>query len=343
MKITGGKIDGFVKQPDTSLRAVLIYGPDQGLVRERADLISKTIVDIPDDPFRVTELTGDDLTGDPARLMDEALSMSMIGGDKIIRLRDFKDTLTKIITPVLDYPSSTNLIIAEADALTPRSSLRKLFEASKTGAIIACYGDEARDLPKVINESLQAQGLTASRDAMAYLVSNLGGDRRVTRNELEKLCLYVASEEPPLTEIHLAQARAVIGDNTELALDNVIYAACGGNSAAIEKSLLRAFEEGLNSIAILRSILRHMQRLQIALAAQSQLGGADKAMASLRPPVNFKQKDAFKRLMSLWSQSKITQAMEALVEAEINCKSTGMPAELICSRVMMRIGQLARR
>ncbi|MCC6467418.1 MAG: DNA polymerase III subunit delta, partial [Alphaproteobacteria bacterium] len=35
MKIQPGKVETFLAKPDAAVRAVLLYGPDAGLVRER--------------------------------------------------------------------------------------------------------------------------------------------------------------------------------------------------------------------------------------------------------------------------------------------------------------------
>ncbi len=56
MKLSGARIDGFIRQPDPAARAILVYGPNAGLVRERADALARHVVDRLDDPFRVTEL-----------------------------------------------------------------------------------------------------------------------------------------------------------------------------------------------------------------------------------------------------------------------------------------------
>ena len=87
MKIAAGQIDGFLHRPDPQIRAVLLYGPDAGLVRERADTLAKTICPELHDPFRVAELTGAVLAADPARLVDEAAQISLMGGRRVVRLR----------------------------------------------------------------------------------------------------------------------------------------------------------------------------------------------------------------------------------------------------------------
>ena len=43
MKLSAGQIDGFLHRPDPQIRAVLLFGPDAGLVRERADTLARAI------------------------------------------------------------------------------------------------------------------------------------------------------------------------------------------------------------------------------------------------------------------------------------------------------------
>ena len=65
-------VDAFVARPDAARPVVLIYGPDSGLVSERAQAIVRASVDNPDDPFSLVRIEGDDLSGNPLRLVEEA-------------------------------------------------------------------------------------------------------------------------------------------------------------------------------------------------------------------------------------------------------------------------------
>jgi len=42
MKLAAGRVEGFLRRPDPEIRAVLLYGPDAGLVRERAEALLTT-------------------------------------------------------------------------------------------------------------------------------------------------------------------------------------------------------------------------------------------------------------------------------------------------------------
>ena len=61
MKIPAARVDRFVRDPDPRVGLVLVYGPDAGLVRERAERLTRAIVDDPGDPFRLVRLTAADI------------------------------------------------------------------------------------------------------------------------------------------------------------------------------------------------------------------------------------------------------------------------------------------
>ncbi|MFR1031393.1 MAG: hypothetical protein ACLSE6_02210 [Alphaproteobacteria bacterium] len=59
------QIDKFLKRPDNSLRAVLVYGSNEGLMAEQVKNFTKAICDDVNDPFRVAYLNGADVNADP--------------------------------------------------------------------------------------------------------------------------------------------------------------------------------------------------------------------------------------------------------------------------------------
>ena len=130
MKPRTGDIDRFVANPDPAAQVILIFGPDQGLVRERANRLAKTVLDDLSDPFRMTDLSDTDLKQDPARLADEAAAISMMGGRRVVRVRHAGDSLSKTVKSFLENPAGDALILLEGGELTPRSSLRKILEAA---------------------------------------------------------------------------------------------------------------------------------------------------------------------------------------------------------------------
>lgn len=337
MKVSGKRIAAFVRQPETDI--VLVYGPDDGLVRERADALVAGAVDDLTDAFRLAVLDASAVAADPARLVDEAAAMSLSGGRRAVRLRGAGDGVTGACESLLSVPHGDTLIVVEAGDLGPRSSLRRLFEGAENAAAVPCYGDDRDGVRRLITESLAADGLTPSAEALEYLVDSLGADRAVTRGELAKLSLYMGSAGP----LSLEDAKSSIGDSGATSLDELVLAVGGGDLSGLERALERVFSEGASPIAILRAVIRHFQRLHLAAGHLGAGKSPDQAMAALKPPVFFKARDAFRAQLRRWPIERLARALDMLTEAELDCKSSGPPPTAVCGRALLRIAQAARR
>src|SRR5687768_10540654 len=159
MKIAPKAAEAFLAKPDKGFHAALLYGPDAGLVRERAKRITATLLAGNDDPFAFLEMTEASILADSARLADELSAISMLGGKRIIMIRDGGDKLTKILESAAAYFNDDVFLIVISDELSGRSSLRGWFEKERQCAAIACYRDEARDVQEVIRKTLTAAGV----------------------------------------------------------------------------------------------------------------------------------------------------------------------------------------
>jgi len=336
MKVSASRADAFVASPPESIRGLLIYGPDLGLVRERAEIATKAIAGDLGDPFNVVEFTPGALRDEPSRLTDEACALSMAGGRRVVRLREATDSVTSAAMQALDSEGGA-LIIIEAGDLPPRSKIRSLFEKADDAAAIPCYADEGTSLEGLIRKVLADAGLKPGPGVTSWVASNLGSDRMVTRMELEKLVLYAAGQ----VEVTLEDAQAVIGDAAAVTLDDVVFAATGGNLHALTAALARARFEGITAVSILRAASRHLARLEEAVSATVAGETPDQAMKNLRPPVFFKQKTGFLNQMQRWRPRKLSRARLELIQAEIDCKSSGTPDHARCERALMRLAAMA--
>lgn len=339
MKIQASRIDRFVANPGDNVRAVLVYGPDAGLVRERSDLLMRSAVADLSDPFLVSELNADAVVKDPALLADEAAAMALTGGRRAVRVRDCTDSVAEAAKSMLVGPASDSIVVLQAGELGPRSKLRQLFEGHDQTAAIPCYADDIRDLDRVVAETLAAENLAVSPEASAFLVANLGSDRALTRSELQKLALYAQGAE----RVELDDAIAVVGDSAALSLDDLCFAALDGDMTGVDRALSRSLQEGQSEVAILRAISRHLMRLQITVARVNRGEAPDRAVKALRPPVFFKRETQFKRQMQAWPAARIDRAIDLVLQAEISCKSTGIPAGAVCGRTLLQIAALGRQ
>jgi DNA polymerase III subunit delta len=338
VRLAPARIAAFLKRPDPEIRAVLLYGPDEGLVRERAEAVARSICPDLKDPFRVADLMASVLAGDPARLSDEAAQLSLTGGRRVVRVRGAGDALTKLFAGFLESTPGEAFIVVEAGELPSRSALRRAFEAARSAVAIGCYPDTPRELAAVIRETLAANRVTASRDAGQFLVEHLGGDRLLTRSELEKLALYAGEGG----RVELADARLSVSDTAAIELDDAVMAAAEGDPVRVERVLGRVFQQGESAVSIIRALLRHLHRLHVLTAQLADAAKIDEVLRAARPPIFFKQEDSFRRQLGLWTEARLRPQLDRIAKAELNMKTTGFPAETICRKAMLAVALAAR-
>lgn len=329
----------FAQRPPSHIAAALVFGPDQGLVRERAEALAKSIVPDLNDPFRVAELDESTLGADPARLWDEAAAISMLGGRRVVRVRNAGNGAAKLFERFLDAPTGDALIVVEGGDLAKGSSLRRIFEEAENAAAMACYGDSARDLGDVVRNALKADGLSIEPDALGMAVSRLGSDRGITRRELEKLALYATGDKTVTT----AHVLAVMGNESELRMDEACDSVGEGDFARLDQALSRLWEAGMSPVAVLRLTLGHFQRLLQVRGEADSGGDVGSAVRKLRPPVHFSRARSFEAQASRWARSKLEEALTLIYEAEVLTKTTAVPAEAAAGRALLSVAALARR
>ncbi|MGI4977783.1 MAG: DNA polymerase III subunit delta [Janthinobacterium lividum] len=332
MKLDARRIPAFLRDPGTT-RVVLLHGEDAGLVHERADALTRAVAATLDDPFRVATLERDA----HARLPEESGALSLIGGRRVVRVRDCTEATLAPLRRALDIRGDT-LLVLEAPALG-RGKLRTFVETLDSGAAIACYPEEGRALESSIRALLAERDVSADPAALEWLAAHLGADRGATRAEVEKLSLYVG----PGGTVDLDAAEACVGDAAALSLDEALFAATSGDLAALDRALERALAEGANAIAVIRPALSHLQRLHQARLLMASGASAADAMRAARPPVFFRRTAEFARTLSLWSAPALLRAIEEARAVEAACKATGARQELLCRRFLSVIARQAAR
>lgn len=339
-KLTGAALDRWVASPDKNHRAVLFYGPNEGLVRERArSVVTHFSGGKLDDPFSVTVCDQAARSANPAMLSDEVFSFSMFGGDKVVWVREAADALTDTLAAVLSADKAGNFVVVEAGDLTPRSKLRVLFEKSDEAVAAGCYLDDERGIAQLAGSKFRAAGIRIDRDALELLVSRLGQDRLANIAEIDKLCL-LAGDGGELSAETIVTA---IGDGMGDMLDECIFSLFDGRRAEADRLVARVFDDGVAPPQLARRLLSHVDRLITVRVRVDGGEPAKAAMGRLQPRVFFKFEGRFMQQISNWSMADLLRVQDALVRLEIECKSTGLPHAALCQRMALSVSGAAGR
>lgn len=343
MDIKGRQVEAFLKRPPAALRLVFFYGPDLGLVRERADAIARTVVDDLSDPFRVADISSGEIKSDPARLGDEAAAISMMGGRRVVRIRDADHALAKIVETFIADPPGDALVVVEGGDIGKGALSRAVEGAKENAASIACYPDEGEDLSALIVGTLKGDGLTVAADALSDLTARLGDDRRMTRTELGKLALYMGPDGARKGQVTRDDVEAALGVEAEADLSEIADACGGGDLDALDDAFARALAGGETAPGILRMVMMHMQRLHLAAALVDEGLEPERALDKAFPRLLWKRKGAIQRQIRAWRPDTAMRAIEQLAEAEILTRRTEIPADAVTGRALLLIAAQARR
>ncbi len=334
------EIEPFLAKPDFSYPVLMLYGPDAGLVSERADdLAKKTGIDLKD-PFNLIQLSADDAASDTTKIADEAHTIAMFGGKRLIRISGHtRRDLVRSLKPVLEVPPEDAIIIVEAGDLTKSSSLRQNLEKHKKALCIPCYQDNTAALEKLIDDEIVTNGISIDRETRTELRSLLGNNRMLSRNELQKLALYCGDRK----SLTIDDIRAVVGDGSNLVLNELIDSVATGNSGLLQELLPKVVEAGNAPDIILLATLKHFQQLQrMRYQMESKRQGAASFVAGVRPRIHFLRKDQITRALSTWPVSNLAKALARLDKTMLYCRQNASAAASIASTTLLALSLEAR-
>ncbi len=335
MKLSASQITGFLARPPAEVRVFLFFGPDSGLAHERAAALISKILPDRNDPFALTSFSGAALGSDEARLCDEAASISLGGGRRLIHLHQAVEANAKPLAAFLQNPPpGDSVIVIEAGDLEKRSKLRSLCEgASPLAAGIPCYLEDSATRQRAIGEMLTAEKLRASRDVLRFLDETLPPDRMALRGEIEKLALYAQGQ----SEVTLEDASAVIANAGGAELSDWVQAVAGGETQKAQRLQDHLFAEQASPVMLLRVLQRHFLRLRLAKSFMDQGENASVALKKLSPPVFWKEEEPMRSQLMRWSAERLDARLAQFLEAEAAVKRTGTPDVALCSQLFLSI------
>ncbi len=326
---------GFIKTPDPKCVAVLVFGTDVGLVSERASAVAKAVA--ARDQGEIIRIEEIDLETDPDRLAVELQTMPMFGGRQVVRTTAGRKINAAMLKPLLEGGTLAGTLVVEAGNLRADEGLRSLFEKSATAAAIACYPDEARELDAVVREVLGAAKLDISPEAKELLLTRLGADRALSRNEIEKLALYARGK----ARIEIDDVDAIVGDAAELAVDRVVMAAFGGRLGQALEELDRAQASGESVQTVVLAMERYLHRLHRVRQAMDSGRGLEDALRGTRPPLHFKARPAFEGHLRTWRATRLDAAQRLVAATVKETRLSGHLETPLAERLIMNIARLS--
>jgi DNA polymerase-3 subunit delta len=338
MKANKAQLDKALKDP-AGTRFFLFYGPDEAGSRALAKTIAAAM---PADAERI-DLSGSDLKGDPARLADEAASISMFGGARYVIVDTAGDEATAAVEALASATTAGNPVALVAGALRPTSKLLKLALADKNAVAFVSYPLDARDGSRLTMDLGREVGLSIRQDVARRICESAASNRALIALELQKFALFLdAAPERPRSLDH-DTIDAVGAANDEGDPGKLVEAVAGGKGALLQTELDRLAAEGTSGIPLIRALLRRLTLLARLRGEFDRTGNIGAVMASQGKAIFFREKPAIEAELSRWPSDLLAKAIDRLGEAERQVKASGGMGDIAADEELFAICRQAAR
>ncbi len=329
MKISSYQVENYIKKiADEKISGCLLYGPEPTITRFRFEVIAKKIVNDLADPFLVSQLSSEKIKEDKAILTDEFYSISMLGGRRLIMIKDCDAHTVGALKILLSDPQygrkSDNFILIQGGDLDKSSALRKLVEESQFLMAIPCYEEDAVSLRKSISELFVENDIIVENEIINLMVKNFGKDRNLIVNEVGKIKNYLGDEKKLSLEIF----RKLISANQDENLQDFAVQFASKNYEWCFLRAEKAFEGGNESILLVRNLINYFSKLYNAKVSIENSGKSiDEAVKSAQ--IFYKIEADFRRNLQNLSLKFIVKSLQSFEKLEINLKKGNMSSRLV--------------
>lgn len=339
MNIKPEQVESIVKSLSPSIRGVVIYGSNEGMAATLSQQFIKAVSPDIYDAFHVSYLEMADITTDIGALYAEFNAQSLMGGRRVVVIKEATNLLTKPLREMLSSSSSDSLLVITSSSLKTKDSLAVMAKDEADFYGIGCYDDRDEDITAFASKFMAKNGVNIDNNAFQLLCSRLSNDRKISANELDKLITYMGENKT----IGVNDILTVISDTSASSQEDLCYFIAQGFTEKALASYNRLVFEGENPVSIVRTISYHFMKLLDCVVKMEKGETADKVVFSLRPPLMFFRKNAFLNQLRVWNRNRIMSALSLLYQTERECKTTDFPAEQAVSFALMRIANGVKR
>lgn len=321
MKIAPYKIESYIANiGNEKIAAALIFGPEESVVTNYTQIISKKIVADLSDPFLVTHLSKERFALEPSCLADEFYSFSMLGGRKLILIRDLDANINAALKALFSEKNlaqkSENFILIQAGDLDKSNAARKLAEENHDFAAIACYEDDEKTIKKFIEIELQKNGVEPQPECTQYLYERLGKNRQIIANEIKKIATYLDD-----ADIEIGLIARAIEAQAEISSAEFINNFVEQKYEIAANQLEYLLKNGFDAITLIRFLNNYLQKLyQAKVAIELENQGFEEAVKNQK--LFFKIEAAFRKNLKATSLELLKYWLQGLQDLEVQIKTT---------------------
>ena len=322
-------INNLVNQ--NTIKCLLLYGESLSTIENRY----KTVIDIfKKDSYDIVSINPDLLKTNETLLCDEFLSISMFATKTLytLKLVEKENSFTKNLEFLFDNNNlneNPNFLVITAGNLDVTSSLRKYTEKSKNIACIACYEENSKDIMTFIVKKLKELNFVFNSEVTEYLYNNIGNNSLMAENEIKKIDLY-KGENRHLT---IEDVEKIVIDISNTNINDFCNNFCNLNLNETLRNLRKIYNEGVETIVLIRSLSRYFMQLQKIKYLINECNEINEVFKTEK--IFWKQQILLSNHIKKWNISEINTMIKKLAEVERDLKFS-INARLIFENFVLR-------
>ena len=288
---------------------VLIYGENIGL----KEALKNKIKDFYDKAEKIN-IYQEDIIKNKNIILNEVKNVSLFSEEKIIIINQANEKILIELEDLLDSKENIKIILI-GELLDKRSKLRALFEKGDNLAVIPCYNDNDITLRKLVqNELKDFQNLNSN--IINIIINYSNSNRKTILNNLEKIkSFYIKKILSENTLVELLNS-----DRNEM-FENIRDAALNGDKVKLNELLSNFTFSNEDTYVYFNMINYRLNKILEIHKNNFKNEDFSVAISKLRPPIFWKDKPIYIKLLQKWDKQRVVEALGYLGKIEREIKS----------------------
>ena len=340
MKIQANQVEAYIKNiANQKLAGCLLFGNDQPSVNRHFLNIANKISPNLNDDFLVADLTNQRIKEEGEQIIfDEFFSLAMLGGRKLILIRDVEKSCSKAIESLVKdenlLDKSDNFLLINGGKLDKSSSLLRAIEDSKNFIAIPCYQESDYLIKKHINQSLKNKGISCDAQVIEYIFNATSKNLEIITIEVDKIDCYLENKR----QLTLEDVKKIIDYDFSFSLIDFATNFVNRRLELTISRLENLLKNEYQSMEIIRFLSGYLQKLYLAKSDNIYRNQSPEMLVK-KYNIFFKEADIFVNDLKSTSFEFLIDKMQKINQLEFNFKnlinsSSSREALLISSSIL---------
>jgi DNA polymerase-3 subunit delta len=333
LKLAAGKAAAAFSKPDPSIRFFLLSGADSSASRLMAQRLLKAL------GAEKVSVSAAQLKADPHWLAEEASTISMFGGSRLLWIEPAGEDILPAVEALLSTPAVEAPAVAIAgSALKKDSGLKKLADAHAQVLHLASEQLSPRQQVGQVTELAQMEGLRISPPMAERIAEEANGDLILARLELQKFALYLDAGPDRIRDLDEAAVEALGIDQSETDQGRPGDLALSGDLPGLAEELRLLLAAGIEPIPVVRALQRRLLMLAPLCARVEQGQRVDNVVQYVWQ----RDRALVGKIVSRWTSQRLAEAFTRVQELERNLLLSPVPGQAALGELLLQLARAAR-